>query len=54
MNITENTDDNISLCNCTNDDNDMILKISPFFNNGNNTMCSFDNMLSIIFIIWFY
>ena len=31
MNITEITDDNMSLCNCTNDDNDMILEISPLF-----------------------
>ena len=29
MNITETTDDNMSLCNCTNDDNDMILERSP-------------------------
>ena len=29
MNITEITDDNMSLCNCTNDDNDMILEILP-------------------------
>ena len=31
MNITEITDDNTSICNCTNDDNDMILEISPLF-----------------------
>ena len=31
MNITEITDDNTSLCNCTSDDNDMILEISPLF-----------------------
>ena len=31
MNITEITDDNMSICNCTNDDNDMILEISPLF-----------------------
>ena len=31
MNITEVTDDIMSLCNCTNDDNDMILEISPLF-----------------------
>ena len=31
MNITEITDDNMSLCNCTNDNNDMILEISPLF-----------------------
>ena len=30
MNITEITDDNISLCNCS-DDNDMIFEISPLF-----------------------
>ena len=29
MNITDITDDNISLCNCTNDNDDMILEISP-------------------------
>ena len=31
MNITEITDDNISICNCTNDDIDMMLEISPSF-----------------------
>ena len=31
MNITEFTDDNMPICNCTNDDNDMILEISPLF-----------------------
>ena len=31
MNITENTADNTSSCNCTNDDNDMISEISPLF-----------------------
>ena len=31
MNITEITDDNLSLCNCTNDNNDIILEISPLF-----------------------
>ena len=31
MNITEITDDNMSLCNCTNDENDTILEISPYF-----------------------
>ena len=31
MNVTEIIDDNTSLCNCTNDDNDMILEISPLF-----------------------
>ena len=30
MNITEITDDNMSLCNCTDDDN-MTLEISPLF-----------------------
>ena len=30
MNITEITDDNMSLCNCTNDDNDiMMIQIAP-------------------------
>ena len=31
MNITEIIDDNMSLCNCTDDDNDMVLEISPLF-----------------------
>ena len=31
MNIINITNDNMSLCNCTNDDNDMILEISPLF-----------------------
>ena len=31
MNTTNITDDNMSLCNCTNADNDMILEISPLF-----------------------
>ena len=31
MNITEITDDNISLCNCTNYDNDMILEMLLYF-----------------------
>ena len=31
MNITEITDDILSLCNCTNDNNDNILEISPVF-----------------------
>ena len=31
MNITEITDDNMLLSNCTDDDNDMILEISPLF-----------------------
>ena len=31
MNITEIIDDNTSLCNCTNDNDDMILEISPLF-----------------------
>ena len=31
MNITEITDNNMSLCNSTNDDNDMILEKSPLF-----------------------
>ena len=31
MYITEITDDNKSLCNCTIDDNDMILEIPPLF-----------------------
>ena len=31
MNITNITDDNISINNCTNDDNDMIIEISPLF-----------------------
>ena len=31
MNITEITDEIMPLCNCTNDDNDMILEIPPLF-----------------------
>ena len=31
MNIREITADNTSSCNCTSDDNDMILEISPLF-----------------------
>ena len=31
MNITEIDDDNMSLCNCTNDDDKMMLEISPLF-----------------------
>ena len=31
MNILEIVDDNMSLCNCTDDDNNMILEISPLF-----------------------
>ena len=31
MNITEIVDDNMSLCNCTKDDNNMILEISVLF-----------------------
>ena len=32
MNITEIIDDNMSICNCTNDnDNDMTIEISPLF-----------------------
>ena len=32
MNITEiNNDDNMTLCNCTNDYDDKILEISPLF-----------------------
>ena len=31
MNITEITDDNVTLCNCTNDDDNKILEISPLF-----------------------
>ena len=31
MNITEITDDNMSLCNCTDDDDSMMLEISPLF-----------------------
>ena len=29
MNITEVIDENISLCNCTDNNNDLILEISP-------------------------
>ena len=29
MNVTNITDDNMPLCNCTDDDNNMIIEISP-------------------------
>ena len=31
MNITEIIDNNMSLCNCTDDDDNMMLEISPLF-----------------------
>ena len=31
MNLTEITDGNMSLCNCTDDDDNMMIEISPLF-----------------------
>ena len=55
MNIINITDDNMSLCNCTDDDDNMMLEISPLFLIISIIPCFFiDNMLFIFFIIWFY
>ena len=55
MKITEITDDNMSLCNCTNDDNDMILEISPLFLIIAIIPCAISIICCLsFFIIWFF
>ena len=58
MNVTEIIDDNMSLCNCTNDnDNDnffMTIEISPLFLIIATIPCFLSIICCVNFIAWFY